>query len=271
MKILFLGDCVGRSGRDGLALHLKEIARRLSPDCIILNGENAAAGFGITAALAKEFFALNIDVITTGNHVWDRKEVIPYIDSESRLLRPHNFPAGTPGTGVKMITAKNGDNILIINIMGRLFMKPLDDPFQVIEKVLSKVRLGDSVKAIVIDFHAEASSEKMAMGHFCDGRVSLVVGTHTHVPTADAQILPFGTAYQTDAGMCGDYNSVIGMKTQESLHRFIKATPGEPMTPAVNAATICGVFVQTDQHTGLATSIEAIRIGGKLKEYWPIL
>ncbi len=265
MKILFFGDIMGRSGRDGLAKHLPDLKARLKPDVVIANGENAAAGFGITDKMAKELFALGIDCITTGNHIWGQKELVGTIDQEPRLLRPLNYPDGTPGKGFYLHTLPNSKKILIVNVMARLFMEPvLDDPFVVTEKLLSQYRLGQNVAAIFVDFHGEATSEKMAFGHVFDGRVSGIVGTHTHVPTADGRILSRGTAYQTDAGMCGDYDSVIGMKKELSIWKFTRKIPGERMTPAEGEATICGSLITTDDTTGLATAIDPVRVGGIL-------
>lgn len=267
MKILFFGDIMGRSGRDGLAKHLPDLKARLQPDVVIANAENAAAGFGINDKIAKEFFALGVDCLTTGNHIWGQKELVGTIDQEPRLLRPLNYPEGTPGKGAYLHTLSGGKKILIVNVMARLFMEPvLDDPFVTTEKLLLHYRLGQNVNAIFIDFHGEASSEKMAFAHVVDGRVSGVVGTHTHIPTADDQILPKGTAYQTDAGMCGDYDSVIGMKKELSIWKFTRKIPGERMVPAEGEATVCGVLITTDDATGLATSIESIRVGGRLRQ-----
>ena len=267
MKILFLGDIVGRAGRDGLAKHLPDLKTRLKPDVTIVNVENAAAGFGVTDKLAKEFFALGTDVLTTGNHVWDQRELVGSIEQEPRLLRPLNYPEGTPGRGHYIHALPNGKKILVANVMGRLFMEPvLDDPFVTTEKLLSQYRLGQNIAAIFIDFHGETTSEKMAFGHVVDGRVSAVVGTHTHVPTADDQILPKGTAYQTDAGMCGDYDSVIGMKKELSIWKFTRKIPGERMTPAEGEATVCGTLIAVDDATGLAKEITAVRAGGRLKQ-----
>jgi metallophosphoesterase (TIGR00282 family) len=265
MKILFCGDIVGRSGRDAVQEHLPSICKSLDIDFVIMNAENAAHGFGLTKTICQGFYDTGVDVITTGNHVWDQKEIIGYIDHDKRLLRPLNYPDTAPGRGYTVIPNSKGKNVLVINAMGRLFMDPLDDPFAAVDAVLKKYPLGSSgIGAIVVDFHGEATSEKMCMGHFCDGRVSLVVGSHTHIPTSDAQILPGGTAYQTDAGMCGDYNSVVGMEKTAPLLRFTRKVPTERMKPAQGPGTLCGVFVETDDATGLARSIHPIRIGGRL-------
>ena len=268
MRLLFCGDLVGRSGREVVLQHLPELRRRLRLDFVVVNGENAARGFGITRKICDDLFEAGADVITGGNHSWDQREALAFIDSEPRLLRPLNFPPGTPGRGLGLFNA-GGRKVLVINAMGRLFMDPLDDPFRAIEEALARYRLGGSVDAIIVDFHAEATSEKMALGHALDGRVSLVVGTHTHVPTADAQILPGGTAYQTDAGMCGDYNSVIGMDKQVPIERFTRKLPTERLAVAQGPATLCGVFLETDDRTGLALRVEPIRLGGRLQEQLP--
>jgi metallophosphoesterase (TIGR00282 family) len=270
MRILFFGDIMGRSGRDGLAKHLPALKAQLKPDVIIVNGENAAAGFGISAKIAQDFYSLGVDCITTGNHVWDQKELIGSIDQDPRLLRPINYPDGTPGRGFYLHTLGGGRKILIANAMGRVFMEPLlDDPFAASEKLLAQHRLGHSVQAIFIDFHGETTSEKMAFAHVFDGRVSAIVGTHTHVPTADDQILPKGTAYISDVGMCGDYDSVIGVKKELSIWKFTRKIPGERMAPAEGEATVCGVFVTTDDATGRATDIQPFRTGGRLRQQSP--
>ena len=221
MNILFLGDIIGKPGRDVVAEHLRGLRQSLKLDLVIANGENAAGGFGLTRAIAEEFFGIGVDVISTGNHWADQKEILTYIDTEDRILRPANYPSGTPGRGANLYQTPAG-SVLVVNAMGRVFMDALDDPFAAVERELSACPLGEGADAIVVDMHAEATSEKMAMGHFCDGRASLVVGTHQHVPTADAQILPGGTAFQCDAGACADYDSVIGMDKAEPLQRFTR-------------------------------------------------
>ena len=269
MRLLFLGDIVGRAGRHAVLEQLPTLRRRLDPDFVIVNGENAAGGFGITGKIANELYEAGADCLTTGNHVWDQRELIGEIDRDHRLLRPLNYPAGTPGRGVAMLEARGGRRVMVINAMARLFMDPLDDPFAAVEQTVSDLSMPADVDAIVLDFHGEATSEKMAMGHFLDGRATLVVGTHTHVPTADVQILPGGTAYQSDSGMCGDYDSVIGMKKEPAIARFATKLPGERLTPAESAATICGLVVDTDETTGLATRAAPLRLGGRLRPEWP--
>ncbi|MEP0709790.1 TIGR00282 family metallophosphoesterase [Parvibaculum sp.] len=268
MRLLFMGDIVGRSGRDALVAELPSLRRELELDFVVVNGENAAGGFGITAAICDDVFDAGADVITLGNHSWDQREALVHIEREPRLVRPVNYPSGTPGRGAALIEAQSGARVLVVNALGRVFMEALDCPFEAIDREVSACPLGEAADAIIVDMHAEATSEKMAMGHHCDGRVSLVVGTHSHVPTADAQILPGGTAYQTDAGMCGDYNSVIGMDKDEPLNRFVTRIPSGRFQPALGPATLCGVFVETDT-SGLAQRIEPVRIGGRLKQVLP--
>jgi metallophosphoesterase (TIGR00282 family) len=266
MKILFFGDVMGRSGRDGLARHLPDLKSKLHPDVIIANAENAASGSGITMKIAEEFFAMGIHCLTSGNHVFGQRELLTSIDREPRILRPHNYPDQTPGRGFYVYMAPGGRKLVIINLMARVFMEPvLDDPFAAAEKLMAAYRLSGS-QQIFVDFHGEATSEKMAMAHTLDGRVSAVIGSHTHVPTADEQILPKGTAYMTDAGMCGDYDSVVGMKKDVAIWRFTRKTPApEKKAPAEGEATVCGAFVTTDDATGLAVAIEPVRVGGKLR------
>jgi metallophosphoesterase (TIGR00282 family) len=269
MRILICGDVVGRSGRKVLYDRLPALRRDLDIDFAVVNGENAAGGFGITPEICKQILAAGADVVTTGNHVWDQKNIIPYIDAEPRLLRPHNYPADTPGTGAGIFPDRHGRQVLVLHFMARLFMPAVDDPFAGVEKALAEHRLGDDVAAIVVDFHGEATSEKTAMAHLLDGRASAVVGTHSHVPTADARVLDGGTAYQTDLGMCGDYNSVIGMDKATSLDRFRGKVPLPRLEPSQGEATLCAALVETDDGTGLATAISPIRTGGRLAPQWP--
>lgn len=271
MRFAFFGDVVGRSGREGLARHLPHLRRVLDLEFVIINAENAAAGFGITEATAKELFEAGADCLTLGNHSWDQKEAMTYIVREPRLIRPLNYSAfsAAPGRGAQLFDTSSGQRILVINLLGRVFMDSLDDPFAAVDKEIEACPLGAVADVIVIDIHAEATSEKMAMGHFCDGRASLVVGTHSHVPTADAQILNGGTAYQTDAGACCDYDSVIGNDKEEPLRRFTTRISGGRYQPASGPATVCGVYVETDDATGLAVRVEPIRVGGRLKTTTP--
>jgi 2',3'-cyclic-nucleotide 2'-phosphodiesterase len=271
LNIFLCGDVVGRSGRDAIKAHLPELKRDLAIDLAIVNAENAAHGFGLTERLAGEMYDAGADILTTGNHVWDQRDLIPYISHDKRLLRPANFPEGTPGAGWCLHPLDGGRSVLVVNLMGRLFMDALDDPFARLESILVQYPLGRGATAIVVDFHGEATSEKMSFGHFADGRVSAVLGTHTHVPTADAQILTGGTAFISDAGMCGDYDSVIGMQKEASVRRFVTKMPGEKPKPAEGEATLCGVFVAIDDVTGLARHIEPVRIGGRLSPHLPRL
>lgn len=273
MRFAFFGDVVGRSGREGLAEHLPGLRRALDLEFVIVNAENAAAGFGITEATARELFDAGADCLTLGNHSWDQKEALTYIVREPRLIRPLNYPpmAAAPGRGAQLFQTEAGRSILVVNLLGRVFMDALDDPFAAVDKELEACPLGAVADAVIVDMHAEATSEKMAMGHFCDGRATLVVGTHSHVPTADAQVLPGGTAYQTDAGACADYDSVIGNQKEEPLRRFTTRISGGRYKPAEGPATVCGVFVETDPATGLARRIEPIRVGGRLKQTVPSL
>ncbi len=266
MRLLFLGDIVSSAARHKIIEEMPHIRKELALDFVVVNGENAAGGFGITEKICNELFDADIDCITTGNHAWDQREVLSFIDREPRLLRPANYPPNTPGKGAGLYDAKNGEKVLVVNLMGRHYMHPpLDDPFSAIERELEACSLRVGADFILVDMHAEACSEKMAMGHFCDGKASLVVGSHTHVPTADVQILPHGTAYQSDAGMCGDYDSVIGMDKEEPLQRFLSRIPSKRFTPAQGPPTLCGIIVETEPKTGLAKSALAFRKGARLQ------
>lgn len=271
MRILFLGDVVGRSGRTAVCRELPQLRRRYGADFAIVNGENAAGGFGITEAICQQFLDAGADVITTGNHVWDQREALVFIDRQPRLLRPANFPAGTPGRGCGLFETASGASVMVVNVMGRVFMDPLDCPFQELERALADSGLKAKADAIIVDMHAEATAEKQVMGHFADGRVTAIVGTHTHVPTADEHIMPGGSAYITDVGMCGDYLSVIGMRKEEPLQRLQSKIPNARFEPALGSATICGVILDVDDETGLATRIEPLRIGGALSHAAPDL
>ena len=265
MRLLFCGDVVGRSGRKAIEEHIENIKRAHKIDCVIVNGENAASGFGMTAKICDDFFAAGADILTGGDHIWDQQEMMSYVSQHSRVLRPHNFPSSAPGSGLYEYTTFGGATVVVLHLLGQVFFRtPVDCPFACAEKALQPYRLGRNAQAIFVDFHAEATSEKMAMGHFLDGRVSAVVGSHTHVPTADAQVLPGGTAYQTDAGMCGDYHSVIGMEKEAPLTRFTSKIHKLRMQPARGEATLCGVLVEVDDATGLATAITPLRMGGVL-------
>ncbi|MBV1900144.1 MAG: YmdB family metallophosphoesterase [Kordiimonadaceae bacterium] len=271
MRLLFLGDLMGRSGRTAVIDALPDLREKLKLDFIIVNAENAASGFGTTSKIAGQVIQAGADVLSGGNHTFDQKEILTAIDNDGRILRPINYPEGTPGRGFNIYDAPRGKKVLVINAMGRVFMNAMECPFRAIDAVLKKYRLGATVNAIIVDFHGEATSEKMAMGHYLDGRVSMVVGTHSHVPTADCQILDGGTGYQTDAGMCGDYNSVIGMDQKEPISRFLTKMNRERYSPADGEATICGTFLETDDRTGLTKRIEPLRLGPRLMEHMPTL
>jgi metallophosphoesterase (TIGR00282 family) len=269
MRILFVGDVVGRSGRTVVYERLPRLIADWKLDLVVVNGENAAGGFGITEAIYRELLDAGADAVTLGNHAWDQKEALVFIERAPRLIRPINFPAGTPGRGAAMIEAKNGGRALVVNAMGRIYMEPLDDPFAAIDHELAACPLQKGADAIVVDFHGEATSEKQAMGLFCDGRASLVVGTHTHVPTADLRVLPGGTAFMTDVGMTGDFDSVIGMAKDEPLQRFLRRVSSARFEPASGPATLCGVAVETDTASGLAVRVGAVRLGGCLEQAVP--
>jgi len=261
MRLLFLGDVVGRAGRVAISERLPDLIRKHHLDFVVVNGENAAGGFGITEEILQDLISAGADCVTTGNHVWDQREALQFADRYDRFLRPINYPPGTPGRGSNVYTARNGARVLVINVMGLLFMQALDDPFQAVSRELAACSIGHGCDAVVIDIHAEASSEKQAMGHFLDGKASLVIGTHTHVPTADWRILSGGTAFMTDVGMCGDYDSVIGMEKDEPLRRSTTKIAGGRLAPAQGLAALSGLMVETDDTTGLARRLAPLRIG----------
>lgn len=270
MKILFLGDVMGRAGRRAITENLPRLREAWKLDFIVVNGENATSGIGLSGAHAKTLLDAGADCLTLGDHAFDQKDMLRFIEQEPRIIRPLNFSKTAPGKGARLFTSKNGRKVLVTQALGQVFMKrPFDDPFSAIEPVLKSHPLGGMAQAVIVDMHCEATSEKMAMGHFCDGRASLVVGTHTHVPTADAMVLPGGTGYLSDAGMCGDYNSVIGMDKAEPLRRFITGMPRDRFTPANGAATLSGAYVETDDKTGRATRIAMVRDGGLLEAAAP--
>ncbi len=262
MRVLFLGDIVGRSARQAVIEQLAVLRENLSLDFIVVNCENAAGGFGITPAICDLLFDAGADVLTTGNHVWDKREIIEYIANEPRLLRPINMAEGSPGVGIATVTNDAGARLCVMNVMTNLFMAPNDPVFLALDDGLVRNKLGRDADFILVDVHGEATSEKMALGHLADGRASMLVGTHTHVPTADHHILPSGTAYQTDAGMCGDYNSVIGMEKQAATDRFM-GRGNLRLSVALGPPTLCGLVVESDE-TGLAISVAPLRIGGHL-------
>jgi len=269
MRLLFVGDVVGRSGRAIVMERLPRLIADWKLDFVVVNGENAAGGFGITEAIYQDLIDAGADAITLGNHAWDQREALVFIERAPRLIRPANYPPGTPGRGTTVITARNGARVLIVNAMGLVFMDPLDDPFATVDRELQACPLGSGADAIIIDMHAEATSEKQAMGFFADGRATLVVGTHTHVPTADHRILSGGTAFVSDVGMTGDYDSVIGMAKEEPLGRFVRRIPSGKFEPAMGPATLCAIAVETNDSTGLAARVAAVRCGGRLEDARP--
>lgn len=269
MRMLFLGDVMGRTGRTVVLDHLPELRRRWALDCVVINGENAAGGFGITETICRELLEAGADAVTLGNHSWDQREALVFIAREPRLIRPVNYPSAAPGRGASLVDLQDGRRVLVVNVLTRLFMDPMDDPFPALDRELAQCPLLQVADAILVDVHGEATSEKQALGYHLDGRVSIVVGTHTHVPTADARILPAGTAYMSDAGMCGDYQSVIGFERAEPIRRLIEKTPGTRWGPAEDEATLCGLAVETDDRTGLAVKLAAVRIGPHLAPSLP--
>ncbi len=270
MRILFLGDVMGRGGRQAVAERLPGLRRDWRLDFVVVNGENATGGRGLSTEHAKGLLEAGADVITLGDHAFDQKDMLRFCEVEPRIIRPLNYSKSAPGTGARVFEATRGRKVLVAQVLGQVFMsRPYDDPFSALEPVLKAHPPGGAVAASLIDIHCEATSEKMGVGHFCDGRASIVVGTHTHVPTADATILPRGTAFQSDAGMCGDYDSVIGMQKDEPLRRFITGMPGGRFTPAMEEVTLCGLYVETDDRTGLASRVEMVRQGGRLSQTGP--
>jgi metallophosphoesterase (TIGR00282 family) len=269
MRLLFIGDVVGRSGRTIVQERLPGLIKDWKLDLVVINGENSAGGFGITEVIYNELIDAGADAITLGNHSWDQREALVFIERAPRLVRPINYPAGTPGRGAALVEAKNGKRALVINVMGRIFMDALDDPFRAIDKELSACTVGKDADAVIVDVHCEATSEKQAMGYFADGRATLVVGTHTHAPTADYRILAGGTAFISDVGMTGDFDSVIGMQKEEPLNRFLRKLPGARFEPAEGPATLCGIAVETDDRTGLAKKTAPVRLGGILDQVVP--
>jgi hypothetical protein len=267
MRILFLGDVMGRAGRRAVAENLPRLRDEWKLDFVIVNGENASNGMGLSGDHAKGLFEAGADCVTLGDHAFDQKDMLQFIEGEARILRPLNYSKVAPGRGHRVFSDSRGRKVLVAQVLGQVFMKrAFDDPFSAIDQALKAHPLGGAVQAVVVDMHCEASSEKMGMGHYCDGRASLVVGTHTHVPTGDAQILPGGTAYLTDAGMCGDYNSVIGMDKAEPMRRFVTGMAKSRFSPALGEATLGGVFVETDDKTGKAVQVRMIRQGGRLEQ-----
>ncbi len=270
MRILFLGDVVGRSGREAIGAHLPRLRAEWRLDFVVLNAENATNGAGLSAAHARLLLEAGADCLTLGDHAFDQREMLQFIETEPRILRPLNYARAAPGTGARLFEATRGRKVLVAQVLGQVFMKrAFADPFSAVDEVLKRHPLGGQAAATLVEMHCEATSEKMAMGHWCDGRASAVVGTHTHVPTADAMLLPGGTAYLTDAGMCGDYASVIGMDKAEPMRRFITGMSGGRFTPAGGAATLSGLYVETDDATGRATRAAMVRDGGLLQAAAP--
>jgi metallophosphoesterase (TIGR00282 family) len=268
MRLLFLGDVVGRPGRAVVVERLPALRERWKLDCVVINGENAAGGFGISESVCDELIGAGADAVTLGNHSFDQREALVFIARQPRLVRPANYPPGTPGRGATVVETQSGARVLVVNVMGRVFLDAMDDPFAAVEREISACPLGAAADAILVDVHAEATSEKQAFGHYLDGRVSLVVGTHTHTPTADHRVLPGGTAYMSDSGMCGDYDSVIGMQKHEPIRRLIQKTPGSRWEVATGPGTLCGVAVEIGAN-GLATQVAAVRLGPNLEESRP--
>ena len=269
MRLLFLGDVVGRSGRDAVSERLPGLIERFGFDFVVINGENASHGRGLTEPHFNGLRAAGADAVTLGDHAFDQRDTLSYIAREPTLLRPLNMPSGTPGRGANLIAARNGRQVLVVNALGRVFMDPIDDPFRAVEAAVAAAPLKEQADAIIVDFHTEATSEIQAMGFFLDGKVSLVVGTHTHIPTSDQRILKGGTALMSDAGMCGDFDSVIGVEADEPLNRFLTGVPQNRFTPAEGEATLCGVVIETDDATGLVTLVAPLRVGGVLAETVP--
>lgn len=263
MKIFFIGDIYGRAGRDAIAAHLPGIREAHKPDLIIANADNASHGVGPTPGIVKDLYAAGIDLVTGGDHVLNQKDMLPHMDREPWVLRPVNFPETTPGKGFHIVETATRKKVLVIHALGRTYIGKLcDDPFAAVDKIVQRHVLGKTVDAIVVDFHAEATSEKNALGFFLDGRASAVIGTHTHIPTADARILPQGTAYMTDAGMTGDYDSIIGAEKTTPMNYFRTGLKLERYKPAEGPGTLCGVLIETDDKTGLAVTVTPIKIGG---------
>ncbi len=270
MRLLFLGDVMGRAGRTVVTERLPGLRAEWGLDFVVVNGENASGGMGLTGTHAKALLEAGADCVTLGDHAFDQKDMLQFIEAEPRVLRPLNFAKGAPGKGARLFEARGGRRVLVVQVLGQVFMKrPFDDPFSAVETVLRAYPRGGQAQAAIVDMHCEATSEKMAMGHWCDGRASLMVGTHTHVPTADAQILEGGCAYLTDAGMCGDYDSVIGMEKLEPMRRFVTGMPKARFEPASGPATLAGVYVETDDATGRALRVVPVRVGGRLREERP--
>lgn len=270
MRLLFLGDVMGRAGRRAVIENLPRLRETWRLDFVVLNGENATGGMGLSGDHAKLMLEAGADCITLGDHAFDQKDMLQFIETEPRILRPLNYAKDAPGRGYRVFSDARGRKVLVTQVLGQVFMKrPFDDPFSAVDAVLRAHPLGGAVQAALVDMHCEATSEKMGMGHYCDGRASVVVGTHTHVPTADAQILPGGTGFLSDAGMCGDYLSVIGMEKSEPMRRFVTGMSKARFTPATGEVTLSGLFIETDDRTGKAVNVRMIRQGGRLEQAEP--
>ena len=269
MRLLFLGDVVGRTGREAVSERLPGLIDRYRFDFVVINGENASHGRGLTEGHFHDLREAGADVVTLGDHAFDQRDTLSYIEREPTLLRPINMAPGAPGRGANLVEARNGRQVLVVNALGRVFMDPIDDPFRAVEAAIAAAPLREQADAIIVDFHTEATSEIQGMGFFLDGRVSLVVGTHTHIPTSDHRILKGGTALMSDAGMCGDYDSIIGVDPEEPLNRFLTGIPQNRFTPGEGEATLSGVIVETDDATGLAVRVAPMRVGGTLAQVLP--
>jgi metallophosphoesterase (TIGR00282 family) len=269
MRLLFLGDVVGKTGRDAISERLPRLIETHRFDFVVVNGENASHGRGLTEGHFQNLRDAGADVVTLGDHAFDQRDTLSYIAREPMLIRPINMPEGTPGRGANLVEGRNGHRVLVINALGRVFMDPIDDPFRAVEAAIAACPLGEQADAVIVDFHTEATSEIQAMGFFLDGRASLVVGTHTHIPTSDHRILKGGTALMADAGMCGDYDSIIGVEADEPLNRFLTGIPSGRFTPAEGEATLSGIALETDPRTGLCTRLFPVRIGGTLAQAVP--
>lgn len=269
MRFLFLGDVMGRSGRDAVSERLPGLIADHGFDFVVVNGENASHGKGLIENHYNALRDAGADIVTLGDHAFDQREALSYIEREPNLIRPLNYPPGTPGRGAMLVESRKGHRVLVVNALGRVFMPPIDDPFRAVEAAIADCPLGEVADAVIVDFHTEATSEIQAMGHYLDGRATLVIGTHTHIPTADHRVLKGGTGFMADAGMCGDFDSIIGTDTEEPLNRFITGIPGGRFTPSEGEATLCGVAVETDPATGLCAKIAPLRVGGVLAQAIP--
>ena len=260
MKIIYCGDVVGRSGREAVLNNLEKLRENYKPDVIVVNVENAAHGFGVTPGICRDFLNNGVNMLVTGNHVWQQRELIPFLNESKQIVRPLNYPEALPGRGAAEIELPSGKKLLVVQLLGRLFMEAVDCPVQAMDRLLKSYTLGRNIDAIFVDIHAEATAEKISFGHYLDGKVSAVIGSHTHVPTADAMILPGGTAYQTDAGMCGDYSGVIGFEKEEPVARLARRYTGNRLIPCRGEGCLYGTYIETDDKTGLATKIETFRM-----------